>query len=299
MEHRDHSEAYIEFFRYLNATGMERAYGAYSPDTLNEIYDWERDEVEEKIWQEFNFHGILSDLVSKLQKYDGVEALNEKLREGIISSEYSSRMVDIASALYEATSIEDYLEYIFEYYDKKKDNAALAVLSYLKPCNKLYEFFKNAYLNSDDSVARSTAVDGMLYCKGYIKDPEDLQEKGELVGMSRAFISDDRELRRKKIARFEKGDFDNIPRTYGLYRIVSYEDSIRMAKERKKSLEDPGENVTGIIDATQSDVYIVFCESDNTYNPSVLSGKLDGRPSVGDKVRLLKKHKGQSVILSI
>ena len=294
----EHSEAYTDLFRYLNATGMERAYGAYSPRTLDEICDWERAEVEEAIWREFIFHGNLPDLVSKLQNYDGIEALNEKLREGIINAEYSGRMVDIASALYEATSIEDYLDYIFEYYDKKKEYGTIAVLSHLKPCNKLYVFFKNVYLDSDDSVARSTAVDGMLYCKGYIKEPEDLQEKGELVGMSRAFISDDRKLRQKKLARFEKGDFDNIPRTYGFCRRVSYEEAIRMAKE-KKPLEDPGEIVTGIIDATESDVFIVYCESDNTYNPSVLSKDLNGKPSIGDTVRLLKKQKGQSVIMSI
>ena len=294
----EHSEAYTDLFRYLNATGMERAYGAYSPGTLDEICDWERAEVEEAIWREFIFHGNLPDLVSKLQNYDGIEALNEKLREGIINAEYSGRMVDIPSALYEATSIEDYLDYIFEYYDKKKEYGTIAVLSHLKPCNKLYVFFKNVYLDSDDSVARSTAVDGMLYCKGYIKDPEDLQEKGELVGMSRAFISDDRKLRQKKLARFEKGDFDNIPRTYGFCRSVSYEEAIRMAKE-KKPLEDPGEIVTGIIDATESDVYIVYCESDNTYNPSVLSKDLNGKPSIGDTVRLLKKQKGQSLIMSI
>lgn len=294
----EHSEAYTDLFRYLNATGMERAYGAYSPGTLDEICDWERAEVEEAIWREFIFHGNLPDLVSKLQNYDGIEALNEKLREGIINAEYSGRMVDIASALYEATSIEDYLDYIFEYYDKKKEYGTIAVLSHLKPCNKLYVFFKNVYLDSDDSVARSTAVDGMLYCKGYIKEPEDLQEKGELVGMSRAFISDDCKLRQKKLARFEKGDFDNIPRTYGFCRRVSYEEAIRMAKE-KKPLEDPGEIVTGIIDATESDVFIVYCESDNTYNPSVLSKDLNGKPSIGDTVRLLKKQKGQSVIMSI
>lgn len=227
----EHSEAYTDLFRYLNATGMERAYGAYSPGTLDEICDWERDEVEEAIWREFKFHGNLPDLVSKLQNYDGIEALNAKLREGIINSEYSARMVDIASALYEATSIEDYLDYIFEYYDKKKEYGTIAVLSYLKPCNKLYVFFKNVYLDSGDSVARSTAVDGMIYCKGYIKDP--------------------------------------------------------------------GEIVTGIIDATESDVYIVYCESDNTYNPSLLSKDLNGKPSIGDTVRLLKKQKGQSVIMSI
>lgn len=301
MENTEHSSAYKDFFHQLDATGMERAYGGFAPDTLDRICDWERDEVERMIWLRFKNtgEGDLAPLVAKLTQYDGIEALNEKLKEGMISSEYSMRMVSIAAAAYEATSIEDYLDYVFEYYDKKQDNGALATLTYLKPCDKFYNLFKAVYLNSGDSTARSTAIDGMLISKGYIKDPMNFAERSELVGMKRAFVSDDQELRKKKLARFENGDFDNIPRTYGLYKVVSYEESIRMAKERKPEEEDPGEMVTGIVDATESGVYIVYYEPENIYVPSALSDELEIKPSVGDKVSLLKKKKGQSVIVSI
>ena len=300
MENTEHSSAYKDFYHQLNATGMERAYGGFAPDTLERIFDWERDEVEKTVWLRFKNtgDGDLATLVSKLTQYDGIGALNEKLREGMLSSEYSGRMVSVAAAAYEATSIEDYLDYIFEYYDKKHENSALATLSYLKPCNKLYDFFKTVYLNSDDSTARSTAVDGMLCCKGYIKDPLDHEERSELFGMARAFLSDDPELRKKKLARFENGEFDNIPRTYGLYKKISYEESISQAKQPKPQ-EEPDEMVAGIIEATDSGIYIVYYEPENTYIPSKLSDDLDVKPSVGDKVSLLKKQKGQSVIVSV
>ena len=147
MDITEHSSAYKDFYHQLNATGMERAYGGFAPDTLDRIFDWERDEVEKTVWLRFKSTG------------------DEKLREGMLSSEYSGRMISVAAAAYEATSIEDYLDYIFEYYDKKHENSALATLSYLKPCNKLYDFFKTVYLSSDDCTARSTAVDGMLCCR--------------------------------------------------------------------------------------------------------------------------------------
>ena len=296
----DHSIAYTEFYRQLNADGMERAYGGYSPDTLDEIFDWERDEVEKAVWTNFNStcDGDLAVLVSKLQLYDGIEALNEKLRDAISTNEYSLRMVFIACAAYEAALTDDYLDYVFEYYDKKKDNSALAALSYLKPCDKLYDFFKAVYIYSDDSTARSAAVDGMLSAKGYIKDPKDFQERSELTGMARAFMSDDHELRQKKLSRFENGDFDSIPRTYGLYRKLSYEEAIRQARENKLQ-EDPGELVAGMIDAAESGNFIVYYEPENMYIPAVPSGILDAKPAIGDKVLVLMKKKGQSLIMRI
>lgn len=84
-------------------------------------------------------------------------------------------------------------------------------------------------------------------------------ECSELVGMARAFMSDDRELRRKKLSRFENGDFDNITRTYGLYKKLTYEEAIRQAQE-KKSQEDPGEMISGVIDATESGISFEFNE---------------------------------------
>ncbi len=223
MEQREHSQAYTDFFHQLNAAGLERIYGGYSPDALDRIYDWERADVEKTIWRRFKFSGDtdLAELVSKLQRYDGIEELKRRYKEGITASEFSWQMVSVASALYKATLTDDYLDYIFGYYDREKDFSLVSVLSYLKPCKKLYRFFKSVYLNSDDKTARDIAITGMLCCKGYIKDPESIEERFELVGMKRAFMSDDRIMRRKKLLRFESGDFDNIPRTYGLIKKMS------------------------------------------------------------------------------
>lgn len=301
MENAEHSKAYIDFFHQLDAYGMEKAYGGFAPDTLDRIYDWERDEVEKAIYMKFQFSGDgdLAFLVAKLQKYDGVEALNKQLRAGLAVSEYSMRMAFIAGAAYDATWIEDYLDYIFEFYDSKKDFSILSFLSYLKPCDKIYEFFKAVYLNSDDFTSRSVAIDGLFCCKGYIKDPKNPAERSELSGMARALLSDDPELRKKKLIRFENGEFDSVPRTYGGYQAVSYEESIRMALEKQNQQEEPGEMVTGIIEATESDTYIVYYEPENTYKAAKLSEDLYIKPSVGDKVTFLMKERGQSLIIRI
>ena len=53
----------------------------------------------------------------------------------------------------------------------------------------------------------------MLCYKGYIKDPESFEESAGFVDMHRAFRSDDRLVRKKKLISFENGEFDNIPHT--------------------------------------------------------------------------------------
>ena len=211
----EHSEAFTEFFRQLNATGMERTYGAYSPYTLDKIYDWERADVEKTIWRSFKYSNDadLAELVSKLQLYDGIELLQEKYKKGVTASEYSWQMVFIAETLYKVTLNDDYLDCIIGYYDKTKDFALVATLSHLKPCKKLYRFFTSVYLNSDDKIARNEAVHGMLCYKGYIKDPENFEESAGFVDMHRAFRSDDCLVRKKKLISFENGEFDNIPHT--------------------------------------------------------------------------------------
>ena len=48
-----------------------------------------------------------------------------------------------------------------------------------------------------------------------------------------------------------------------------------------------------------SKAYIVFCEQENTYIPTKLSEELDVKPVIGDKVALLKKQRGQSMIMRV
>lgn len=48
---------------------------------MEEIFDWERDEVEDIIWNTFykNSDTELDLFLPKLQKYDGIKALKEEL----------------------------------------------------------------------------------------------------------------------------------------------------------------------------------------------------------------------------
>ena len=215
----EHSDAYNYFIHLLDCTGSERAHNDFDPNLLDKVYDWEREEVEKIIWTRFNHNGDggLAVLVAKLKDYDGIKLLEDRLRDGITSSEYNRYLVEVATALYQATSIDDYLDYLYMYYDAKKENSVLSTLIFIAPGEKLYALCADVYVNSDDSLARSTAIDGMLCCKGYIKNPYDFKERSEMVNLARAFLSDDRAVRKSKLASFENGEFDSIPRATGLY----------------------------------------------------------------------------------
>lgn len=44
--------ACMYFFKQMNASGLEKSDG-YESKSLDEVYGWEREEVEEIIWKEF------------------------------------------------------------------------------------------------------------------------------------------------------------------------------------------------------------------------------------------------------
>lgn len=61
------------------------------------------------------------------------------------------------------------------------------------------------YLKSSDETIRHTAVEGILYNKGVIKDPHDLQETLVHVELRRKFSVDDKDEQKRIIERFENG----------------------------------------------------------------------------------------------
>ena len=74
----ENSIAYKQLLKQINAVGSEKLNGYY-PNTLEEIYDWEREEVEDIIWDAFfNKKEIeLAQFLPKLEKYDGIKALKK------------------------------------------------------------------------------------------------------------------------------------------------------------------------------------------------------------------------------
>lgn len=199
------SSAYDCLINQLNANGSEKKDGYY-PQIMEEIYDWEREEVEDIIWNSFiNKNKVeLVPLLPKLEKYDGIKALKECPYLFQIPSEASA---EIGKVLYEVTDDENYLDIIKRNIDASPDTISyVSILSYCKPCPRLYNILADIYINNNNKVNRSTAVMGLLFNKGIIKDRKSIKESNETIELRKKFKSEDREERKRILERFEKGE---------------------------------------------------------------------------------------------
>ena len=143
------SKAYDCLIKQLNANGSEKRDGYY-PRVMEEIYDWEREEVEDIIWDAFfNKKEIeLAQFFPKLKKYDGIKALKESHYLLQIPSEAS---VEIGKILYEVTGDEKYLDLIKRNIDASPETISfVSILSYCKPCQRLYNILVDIYINNTD-----------------------------------------------------------------------------------------------------------------------------------------------------
>ena len=101
-----HSDSFKEI-KLIATDGMRRSYQTFYPSLLDGIYDWEREEIEDYIWDCFNNGGYwdMAPLLPKLTKYDGLVTL--KKRYPTVSESFEGRKL-YASVLYEATGDEQY-----------------------------------------------------------------------------------------------------------------------------------------------------------------------------------------------
>lgn len=199
------STAYMNFVKRVNSTGIEKKDGYYLR-TLEEIYEWERDTVEDVIWETFNLKNDIGlvQFFPSLRKYDGIKMLKECSYLNQIPSELS---VEIGKVLYEATNDEQYLDIIMKNIDADPNNISfVSTLSYCKPCSKMKDLLINIYVNNDNNINRNTAVMGLLFEKGIIKDRSSIQESNNTIELRKKFKSDERDERIEIIRKFESGE---------------------------------------------------------------------------------------------
>lgn len=198
----ENSVAYIELIQQIKATGREKMEG-YNPQILDEIYEWEREEAEKIICQKFCENDIdVAVYFPKLKYYDGIKLLEHKLKTLNIPSGGS---VLIAQILYEATKDEGYLDIVMQNIEQEPDSISyVATLSYCRPSKKAYELLVQIYVNNENSTIRSTAVTGILYNKGIINDPCNLQELMKTIDLGKKFCLDSAEERKRVIELFEE-----------------------------------------------------------------------------------------------
>lgn len=199
----ENSVAYVELLKQIKSTGREKMEG-YNPKILDEIYEWEREEAEKIIYQKFCENDIdLAVYFPKLKNYDGIKLLEHKLKALTIPSGGS---VLIAQILYETTKDEGYLDIIMKNIEQEPDSISyVATLSYCRPSKKAYELLVQIYVNNENSTIRSTAVTGILYNKGLINDPCNLQELMKTMDLGKKFCLNSIEERRKIVGIFETG----------------------------------------------------------------------------------------------
>ena len=199
----ENSRAYKYLIEGVNATGYERKDGYY-PNIMEEIYDWERDEVEKIIWETFhkNEDAYLAQFLPKLKNYNGIRALKIML--------WKTGSLEVADALYRATKKTRYLKIFKSNYKANKDDSrTVSILSRLPPDEKILDFLKEVYINSNNSLIQSVAVRGILYNKGYISDPLNMSEVNATVPLGRKFMSDNREERKEILDKFLRGELDS------------------------------------------------------------------------------------------
>lgn len=194
----DNTKAYKSLVEQINATGSKKMDG-YNPKIMEEIYEEEREDAENLIWNAFhkNKDMELAQFMPELQLHDGIKALKEALKESKIPSGNS---VNIACVLYENLKNERFLDTIKQNIDEDPNNVSyVAILAGCKPCEKLYKLLCKIYIDSNNRTIRSTAVIGILYNKGFITNPYNTNETMEKLELRRMFLKTDKEERKNVI----------------------------------------------------------------------------------------------------
>lgn len=184
----EHSKAYDEFIKQIDATGYQKAQG-YDPELLSKINDNECEKVEELILKLYqNGDRQVVNFLPKLKKVDGLALLkNEIIRlpvPSLISAEYANILLkETGDSHYEEILIQN-----LKISNKMERNIVVRFLLTCKPSEKLYGVFENLVNTDSSSLVRFNAAAGILYCKGLLIRPLDIDNQNPfreiIVGLS-------------------------------------------------------------------------------------------------------------------
>lgn len=201
----EHSEMYTYFIDLINGPSVDRRRSGIPSLLLDEIYDWEREEIEDIIWRRFQVGDVdMTYYLPRLKYYQPVE----KIEEMVSGCKIPSRMcVQLMYALYKINSDPDCLEIIKTNIVMKKEHtsyAALVVQDLDKEDKKIYDFLCNLYVSDIDTLEASIVEDGIMYLKGFRKKLFSFELTDEERAMHRKYYSEDVEERKRLMAEFRK-----------------------------------------------------------------------------------------------
>lgn len=199
-----HSEAYYNFIKQVNAQGYEKAQG-YNPDLFSKIYDFERDEVEEiliKLYSKRDWQGLI--FMPELKKVDGIAMLKNELPK---LPNPSLTRAEFADILLKATGDKYFEDILVENLKVTSDTKRNVVLGYLlryKPSQRLFTTCKDLCEHDSSHLVRFFAAIGLLYCAGIINDAINIDNKNPYRYLMDGLASDDVGEKNKSFAEFDK-----------------------------------------------------------------------------------------------
>lgn len=204
----ENSQAYIDFIKQTKATGREKMEG-YDLLTLEKVYGWEKEEVEDIIWNNFvdNNDSDLASFMPRLKKYNGIDALKSKLNTFAVPSGSS---FNIAEILYNVTNEKKYIDIMIENYKLSKYGKVSMVsrLSHLAKNSDVYSILIEIYVSDNDSTNQLSALCGILWADGFLRNIDDYNEITSKMEFIRIFRGETTEVRRKIIMKYRNGEFD-------------------------------------------------------------------------------------------
>lgn len=202
------SQAYKSLVKQINASGSDKLNG-YSTDLLDNIYEDEREEVENLIWSAFFDRKDIdiAVLFPGLKTRDGIHALKNVVNNYSVPSEASML---IAFIIYNNTRENAYLKLMERNIVESNYNYSYISLLICAPLREeVYEVLAGIYKKCSERVACGSVINGILYQKGYIKDINNIKEVLGMKELRKVLKNVTREQRDDMLKKFETGEFES------------------------------------------------------------------------------------------
>lgn len=201
------SKAYENLLKQISVEGASKLDG-YSIDTLENIYDGEREEIENLIWNTFYDKKDVNIAVffPKLRTYNGIQALKDVVSEYIVPS---SASMFIAFLIYNNTRESIYLKLMKRNIEESHyDYSYVSMLIYTLPSEDVYQVLADIYKNCSEKIACGSAINGILYNKGFIKDINNINDIQSMKELRMIFKNATGKQKDELLKKLELGEFE-------------------------------------------------------------------------------------------
>lgn len=194
-----HSDMYQDFLVRCNAEGGARRTD-YNLALFHEIYNWERNEIEEKIWEGINKKKDMDLLpfLLELKNFDGRKKLYNLLDNSSAPNILNFNISLILFQNGDKKQLNNLLSNLKEVKGRTEKIQRIVSLRKMPYNKKMLAVFIDIYINDEDFIVRSAVLTNILTCAGLINSNNE-KNSNEIVNLKRKYESEDKRERERLI----------------------------------------------------------------------------------------------------